>query len=55
MGTRRCYDVESTSRMLIQRRNNVVCPVVCLIRVSVRTKADQSVSRVLYLVMTSGH
>ena len=27
LGTRRCYDVESTSATLIQRRNNVVCPV----------------------------
>ena len=26
-GTRRCCDVESTSLTLIQRRNNVVCPV----------------------------
>ena len=27
LGTRRCYDVESTSLTLIQRRNNVVSPV----------------------------
>ena len=27
LGTRRCCDVESTSLTLIQRRNNVVCPV----------------------------
>ena len=27
LGTRRCYDVESASMTLIQRRNNVVCPV----------------------------
>ena len=27
LGTRRCCDVESTSKPLIQRRNNVVCPV----------------------------
>ena len=27
LGTRRCCDVESTSMTLIQRRNNVVCPV----------------------------
>ena len=27
LGTRRCYDVESTSMTLMQRRNNVVCPV----------------------------
>ena len=28
LGTRGCYDVESTS--MIQRRNNVVCPVGCV-------------------------
>ena len=28
LDTRRCYDVESTSMTLIQRRSNVVCPVV---------------------------
>ena len=27
LGTRRYYDVELTSLTLIQRRNNVVCPV----------------------------
>ena len=27
LGTRRCCDVESTSLTLIQRRNNVVCPL----------------------------
>ena len=27
LGTRRCYDVESTSLTLIQRRSNVVCPL----------------------------
>ena len=27
LGTQRCCDVESTSVTLIQRRNNVVCPV----------------------------
>ena len=27
LGTQRCCDVESTSLTLIQRRNNVVCPV----------------------------
>ena len=35
LGTRRYCDVESTSMTLIQRRNNVVCPVshdVCVIK-----------------------
>ena len=27
LGTRRCYDVATTSMTLIQRRNNAVCPV----------------------------
>ena len=27
LGTRDCCDVQSTSMTLIQRRNNVVCPV----------------------------
>ena len=27
LDTRRCNDVKSTSMTLIQRRNNVVCPV----------------------------
>ena len=31
-GTRRCCDVESTSMTLIQRCNNVVCPVGMNIR-----------------------
>ena len=27
LGTRRCCDVEATSKTLLQRRNNVVCPL----------------------------
>ena len=39
LGTRRFCDVKSTSKTLIQRRNNIVCPVGCQKRIPFKAKA----------------
>ena len=54
LGTRRCCDVESTSMTLIQRRNDVVCPVGLLLSVRFLTIINPMPLPFSHVVQNSG-